>query len=567
MFEHYQAIRKFSVPLWQWDCPVLLKSHTLAKGKKKGGFFACCQFENLSSQAIASLTISLSCVGKDWFPAPCVESFTYSGLDVSSRQVFGGDVWIPLPDADIQEFSVYVRQARFADGSVWTGSADPLRCIRETKPLSSLGELQELYLWKAAQVSRSPQVCLPGRHNGWWQCGCGEIVLGSSGFCPKCGADILLLIADSDPDYLNTQWDDYEDYLRERAVMEAEERRKAREKAERQTLCKRVAIASSVSAFAVLAAVYGFSVYHQQVVIPQNQYQEASQLLESGQYQEAQAAFLAMGNYQDAPAKAQTAASEIKYREGVDLEKSGDYSHALSVFEALGSYKDSRSHYKECIYQMALQDMENGYYSSAQTWLKKLGYYKDAKELLSQAQQEEIVQQLIQLGAEGKWEEFSNYIYDNQNSELLRREDVQELFQQCIDETPFHLKTLLSPYSFHRSSAKETKEHAPTIEAEQGYVDDKEAVEDWSVLYLIGTVTGGNVLVQERYDVTITWPDQLVGKFSFDVWKDTGSAWTDYINLGSTYTHPPGNVTIRIEQRSTGETVQTYEFYINGNSK
>ena len=558
MFKHDYEVRKFPVPVWQWGCPLLLQSHSLVKEKKKGALFACCRFENLSTQAVVSLTVSLSCVRKDWFPALPVESFIYDGLHVPVCQAFGEDIRIPLPDPHTQEFSVYVQQVHFADGSVWTGGQDPLRYIRGTRPLSELGDVRDIYLWKASQLSSALQVCLPDRHNGWWQCGCGEIVLGSSGFCPKCGADIVMLIAASDPDYLNTQRDEYQEYLEQRAVTEVEDRRKAKEKALRVSRYRRIAVASFATIFAAVAAVYGFSVYRQQVLIPQDQYQAASQLLESGQYEQAQAAFVAMGDYQDAPEKAQEAASEIKYREGADLETSGDYSRARAIFESLGGYKDSRSRYKECTYQMALEEIEDGYYSSAQIWLQKLGYYKDAKDLLSKAREEEKAQKLIQLGEEKKWDEFSSYCYDNQ--ELLKREDIQKLYQQCVEETPLHLKTVLSPYPFGRSNISE-------VEAEQGYVEDAQEIEDWDILYLTVIVTGENTLIQDGYEITVTWPDQMVSKYFFHVRKGTGSTWTDSISLGTTYTHPPGNVLISIERRGTGQVVRTYEFYSNGNSR
>ena len=92
MFKHDYEVRKFPVPLWQWGCPLLLQSHSLVKEKKKGALFACCRFENLSTQAVVSLTVSLSCVRKDWFPALPVESFIYDGLHVPVCQAFGEDI-------------------------------------------------------------------------------------------------------------------------------------------------------------------------------------------------------------------------------------------------------------------------------------------------------------------------------------------------------------------------------------------------------------------------------------------------------------------------------------------
>ena len=64
MLKRHYEIKEFSILLWQWGCPLLLQSHSLVKEKKKGALFACCRFENLSTQAVVSLTVSLSCVRK-----------------------------------------------------------------------------------------------------------------------------------------------------------------------------------------------------------------------------------------------------------------------------------------------------------------------------------------------------------------------------------------------------------------------------------------------------------------------------------------------------------------------
>ena len=82
---------------------------------------------------------------------------------------------------------------------------------------------------------------------------------------------------------------------------------------------------------------------------------------------------------------------------------------------------------------------------------------------------------------------------------------------------------------------------------------------DWDILYLTVIVTGGNTLIQDSYEITVTWPDRMVSQYFFEVWKGAGSTWVDSIGLGTTYNHPPGTVLISIERRSTGQVVQTYE--------
>ena len=66
-------------------------------------------------------------------------------------------------------------------------------------------------------------------------------------------------------------------------------------------------------------------------------YAEAEQLLKAGKYEEAAAAFEALGTFSDSS----TRVKECRYAQGKDLIHSGDHSAAREVFASLGNYSDS----------------------------------------------------------------------------------------------------------------------------------------------------------------------------------------------------------------------------------
>lgn len=78
--------------------------------------------------------------------------------------------------------------------------------------------------------------------------------------------------------------------------------------------------------------------------------------MENGSYDEAVAAFEAMGDYKDSADKI----SETKYQKAVSLMESGSYDEAISAFKTMGDYKDSAGMISETKYQKAVSLMASG---------------------------------------------------------------------------------------------------------------------------------------------------------------------------------------------------------------
>ena len=85
------------------------------------------------------------------------------------------------------------------------------------------------------------------------------------------------------------------------------------------------------------------------VVIPKMNYDKAVNARENGEYEEAIAAFEALGDYGDAAEQA----SEIRYAQAVAARENGQYEDAITAFEALGDYSDAAEQLSETWYQYA----------------------------------------------------------------------------------------------------------------------------------------------------------------------------------------------------------------------
>ena len=167
-----------------------------------------------------------------------------------------------------------------------------------------------------------------------------------------------------------------------------QEERIAREKAAREAARKRKL---TIQIAAVLAAVLTVVLIVTNVIIPAVNYSKAEKLLAAGDYDNAIAAFAALGDYKDAAERIpQTEDAKIEaqkaqnYADAELLLASGDYDGAAEVFEALGGYKDAAE-------KMAQAEISNDYVDAEQLQVQeknveaalafyKLSGYKDARE-------------------------------------------------------------------------------------------------------------------------------------------------------------------------------------------
>ena len=128
-------------------------------------------------------------------------------------------------------------------------------------------------------------------------------------------------------------------------------------------------------------------------------YKEASDLYNSGDYQNAALKFAEAGDYKDSA----DMILESNYMYATTLLSSGDYKSALSIFEELGSYKDSADMILETKYQQGINDLENHNYYSADKLFKELGEYKDSSAKLKEVADSKIYENALKAIDEGRY--------------------------------------------------------------------------------------------------------------------------------------------------------------------
>ncbi len=121
--------------------------------------------------------------------------------------------------------------------------------------------------------------------------------------------------------------------------LEAARRREVARQAKRKKIITAIVAAVTVAIIVVYMVVT-------KVVIPNNNYNNAVALMNSGKYEDAITEFEALDGYKDSANQinnCNTAIKETTYNKAVELMNSGKYEDAVNKFEALNGYKDSDS--------------------------------------------------------------------------------------------------------------------------------------------------------------------------------------------------------------------------------
>lgn len=122
--------------------------------------------------------------------------------------------------------------------------------------------------------------------------------------------------------------------LRKQAEQRYEECRNAEEKQRQESARRKKTLTIAAVVLVVIACAIAWCIPN--VIIPNNKYQQAVALRESGEYDEAIALFAELGNYYDAAAQV----TETKYQKATNLNAFGKYDEAYAIYVTLTGYKD-----------------------------------------------------------------------------------------------------------------------------------------------------------------------------------------------------------------------------------
>lgn len=305
---------------------------------------------------------------------------------------------------------------------------------------------------------------------------------------------------------------DEQERLREQEAREAaaaEELRAKKTSKIRKIAVRAAAVAAGVIAVTAAAVVIGNNVRMSQ------DYAHAVELRDNGEYDEAAAAFLRLGNYSDAEEQI----AQTRYQKASALYESGDFDSAELIFRYLGDYLDSEEMFDKVRYDKAVSVLENGEYDKAANMFGELSGYSDSAEKVKYAKYckaEKLLSEGNSEAAAAVFTALGDYSDSAARVLNIRFEQAKQLADEGSDKQA--METLAALYEEAGDTMPDVKyEYAALLAAESRF---DEAIKLYKEL---GDYKDADELeLKTRYDMACYYID--IGDFS--------SAEAEFIRLG-----------------------------------
>lgn len=156
----------------------------------------------------------------------------------------------------------------------------------------------------------------------------------------------------------------------------------------------------------VLTVIIIFVVLQNAVIIPNQKYNHAIDLIVSGEYDEAKDILNELGTYKNAD-NFDLVVNRANYQKASEFYNNAEYKEAIPFFEKSGEYEDTVERLKKCYYEVGLECYKNDDIDFAIQYMDKAQPFKDSAEKYTAYNNE-----LIQIGKERREKNTRTFIID-----------------------------------------------------------------------------------------------------------------------------------------------------------
>ncbi|MEG2253126.1 MAG: hypothetical protein RSC98_08800, partial [Clostridia bacterium] len=331
---------------------------------------------NLNDKAVTSVQVTLACYDQEDMLL-FRQTERMQGLKAAPGERFSV-MLLPAQWRDVEGVDLVIEKVWFEDATIWRRGNAPLTSyISNRLPIGRA--LDQLRF-----VAGKDAVGYPEVQDQVWLCVCGRANSLESDRCCRCERRRDSVFASFSCFNVEQVIAVHEQKLADQARQAREENSRLAETQEKQKLAKRrrrvkiirFALSSlCLAAVIVVVVVWG---------VPTLRYNSALRKRDGGEFDNARAAFSAMGNYRDA----QTQLVECDYREANALLNAGDTEallQAARAFAALGDYADSHSLWQQATYELGQAYLASASFEAAASAFQSLGDYEDSADQLREA--------------------------------------------------------------------------------------------------------------------------------------------------------------------------------------
>lgn len=353
-------------------CPVELWQYAMPTGGEGECTF---WMNNLSDKVVTSVQVTLNCFDKG-DELLFKQTERVQGLKAGVGERFSL-VILPSEWNGVEGVDLVIEKVWFDDATIWRKGNAPLTHY-ESNALPAGRALDELRFVAGKDAAGYPQ-----EQEQVWVCVCGRANALDSQRCCRCERRRDAVFASFSQQNVKHVIASHEQKLAETARKAREDNNVLQETREKQRAAKRRRRKKAVRLTVTLAALTGATAAALLWGLPALRYHSARELLQSGQYEEASAAFSDMGDYRDA----MTQVLECEYQQASALLNTGEEAslvRAETLFAGLGEYRESAEKALEASYGLAELALEAGRYEDAAERYQALGEYRDSADKLKE---------------------------------------------------------------------------------------------------------------------------------------------------------------------------------------
>ena len=406
MAERYTKLYTLESALYAEGAPVIIAAGALLDDSVTRRTLVQLKFKSVSDREISAVRVTVTPAAQAGQELGDVE-YQYTGLSAARDDEFGQKAAIVMPEGGAASFRAAVTEVLYADGAKWDGTGSVWAATAPARTLAEGLGGEELARQYAIRYG-SDCTTMPGEDRGLWYCACGAVNRLDESKCHSCRR-VYSALKNVNVGSLKVE---------SAQRVQTEKQIDAEEQAGQKAARKKLITALSIIVPLVIAAVIVLCTVPRQMRQKED-YAAAVALLDSGKYDEAEAAFTALGNYADAEEQAKENVPYAKAAYVMDCAEKDDvagllllglkrsdvaegetvsvalYREAEKLFAALGDYRDSKQQCEKA--QQAVEDyfdaqkkdaydaagalLEDGHYCEARDAFIAMGSYKDSAEM------------------------------------------------------------------------------------------------------------------------------------------------------------------------------------------
>jgi tetratricopeptide (TPR) repeat protein len=421
MSERYTKLFGLQENLYAEGAPVMIAAGSLLKDNQTGKVLVQLKIRNIGDKTVKAAKVKITALDTVGRQIGDDVEYQYLDLEINRDGFFGQKTPIQLPDDTTRSIAVSVTEVAFSDNSLWSGKNETWETLAPPTLLEDKLGKEEQELVKQYRLNYGSDCKYwPTVVKDLWYCSCGELNHKSETKCHTCGkalndqlnVDIKAIKSERDA-RLKREAEERE--KREKIAEEKakEQQRLAEERAKQESIRNRKTIVGCIATAVIILVILVVT----KVIIPNNRYNSAVALMESGDYDNAIVAFEKLNGYKDSAEMIAETQNRSVYAEALDYMNSKEYDTAIKKFNALGDYSDCKSKIEECTelkneesYQNAIELLKQEKYEEAYTAFNDLGSYRDSQE------QKEVAYSRYLNIHEGDVIVFGTYEQDNDDS-------------------------------------------------------------------------------------------------------------------------------------------------------